>query len=163
MARFLGLRGGGLLGAEDPCRGTQVSARVRDLTVAEAWVVTSMSRVSPFFSGLLAVISGKRVATKIHSIQFFSVSCRKPVPAKKFAAHHLTPTTLLFSKQATFSQPSMPGKRSASSLAARQGVLKNVRMRELMVELREVDGKKREAEAPELNEHLRLRLGAASR
>ena len=57
----------------------------------------------------------------------------------------------------------MPGKRSASSLAARQGVLKNVRMRELMVELREVDVKKREAEAPELNEHLRLRLGAASR
>ena len=59
----------------------------------------------------------------------------------------------------------MPGKRSASSLAARQnnGVLKNVRKRELMVEVREENVKKREAEAPELNEHLRLRLGAASR
>ena len=57
----------------------------------------------------------------------------------------------------------MPGKRSASSLAARQGVLKNVRMRELMVELREVNVKKREAEAPELNaQAMRLAMEAAT-
>ena len=59
----------------------------------------------------------------------------------------------------------MPGKRSASSLAARQnnGVLKNVRKRELMVEMREENVKKREAEAPELNaQAMRLAMEAAT-
>ncbi len=58
----------------------------------------------------------------------------------------------------------MPGKRSASSLAARQnGVLKNVRKRELMVEVREFNVKKREAEAPELNaQAMRLAMEAAT-
>ncbi len=59
----------------------------------------------------------------------------------------------------------MPGKRSASSLAARQtfGVLKNVRKRELLVEVRGENVKKREAEAPELNaQAMRLAMEAAT-
>ncbi len=38
-----------------------------------------------------------------------------------------------------------------------------MRKRDMIVEVREVNVKRREAEAPEVNEHLRLRLGAASR
>ena len=57
----------------------------------------------------------------------------------------------------------MPGKKSAPGLATRHiGVLKNVRKRELMVEVREENVKKREAQAPEVNEQVvRLAMYAA--